>query len=164
MILQEETIETRDDVLRQSFAQAAVDATAAGGPNRDAWRWDSVHQNRLLHNPPGQRGVSVIEGLFNQGLFPTYATDGALKNMRWNTTAGFGTAGAVVSQRFIVDFADFSNSVSIIPTGQSRHPFSPDYDDQIMSWTQNAYHPMRWTRADVEGATHTRLVLTPAGD
>ncbi len=157
-------VETRDDILQRSFERAATAAVETGGEDRDAWRWDSVHLNTVIHNPLGQSGVAFIEDMFNRGPFPTYGTDGALKNMRWNAADSFETAGAVISQRFIVDFADFSNSVSIIPTGQSGHPFSPHYDDQLESWTQNGYHPMRWTREDVESAPHSVLVLEPAND
>jgi penicillin amidase len=157
-------VETRDDILQRSFVRAAAAAVETGGDDRTAWRWDSVHTNTVIHNPLGQSGVTLIEDLFNRGPFPTYGTDGSLKNMRWDAADGFGVAGSVVSQRFIVDFADFSNSVSIIPTGQSGHPFSPHYDDQITNWLKNTYHPMRWTRDDVESAPHSLLTLEPGGN
>jgi penicillin G amidase len=125
------TVETRDDILQRSFEGAAAAAIEMGGEDRAAWRWDNVHTNTVIHNPLGQSGTTLIENMFNRGPFRTYGTDGSLKNMRWDAADGLGVSGSVVSQRFIVDFSDFSNSVSIIPTGQSGHPFSAYYDDQI---------------------------------
>ena len=45
--------------------------------------------------------------------------------------------------------------------GQSGHPFSGHYDDQIDLWLNGQYLPMRSSRAAVEEAAVDHLVLQP---
>jgi len=46
-------------------------------------------------------------------------------------------------------------------TGQSGHPFHRHYDDMIDPWRNIEYHPMLWTRGQVEAAVVDYLILTP---
>jgi len=156
-------VEGRDDILRASFEAGVGAAESAGGRDPEAWRWDEVHEVAVTHNPLGVSGVGVIESMFNRGPYPVGGTDGSLNNMRWNVADGsFDTDGAIVSMRSIVDFSDFDNSLSVIPTGQSGHPYSPHYDDKLPLWVRGDYVPMHWTREAVEAGEHSTLVLTPA--
>jgi len=65
------------------------------------------------------------------------------------------------SMRMIVDLADFTRSATIHTTGQSGHPYSSHYGDMIDLWRNIEYHPMLWTRQQVEDAAVSRLVLNP---
>ena len=65
------------------------------------------------------------------------------------------------SMRMIIDLSDLTQSVTIHTTGQSGHPYSPHYDDMIDLWRNIEYHPMLWTRSQVEAAAVDRLVLIP---
>ena len=57
--------------------------------------------------------------------------------------------------------SDFDASQTVIPTGQSGHPFNPHYDDQIELWLNGQYHPMRFSREAVEAAAVDHLILQP---
>jgi penicillin amidase len=59
----------------------------------------------------------------------------------------------------IVDLGDVRNSVSLLTPGQSGQPGSPHYDDQIAAWSTGEYHPMLFTREDVEREFQHRLRL-----
>jgi penicillin amidase len=61
----------------------------------------------------------------------------------------------------IVDLGDLTQSIAIDTTGQSGHPYSQHYDDMIDLWRNMEYHPMLWTREQVESATINRLILNP---
>ncbi len=63
--------------------------------------------------------------------------------------------------RMIVDLSDFDASRWIIPTGQSGHPYHPNYDDQIELWLNGDYLPMLSSRAAVEAAAVDHLILQP---
>ena len=65
------------------------------------------------------------------------------------------------SMRMIVDLGDFTSSISMHTTGQSGHPYSEHYDDMIDRWRNIEYHPMLWTRDQVESGAVNRLVLHP---
>jgi len=47
----------------------------------------------------------------------------------------------------------------IAPPGVSGHLGSPHYDDLIQPWLAGDYHPMLWTRQQVEQEIESRLVL-----
>lgn len=51
------------------------------------------------------------------------------------------------------------NSVSLLTPGQSGHPGSPHYDDQVDDWFTGTYHPMLYAREDVEREARHRLQL-----
>jgi penicillin amidase len=99
--------------------------------------------------------------IFNRGPYPTGGN--------WNTVnsgayypdkpyaIGLGPAYRVIS-----DTADWDNSRSIIPTGQSGHPFSPYYDNQIEPWLAVTHHPLPFTQAAIERAAVHILLLNPA--
>jgi penicillin amidase len=50
---------------------------------------------------------------------------------------------------------------TVTPLGQSGHPMSPHFADQMTMWLEGAYHAMPWARPEVEKAAHFRLVLRP---
>jgi penicillin amidase len=56
-----------------------------------------------------------------------------------NPGSGGGTVGGGASFRMIVDFGDVTQSVGVYPGGQSEHPASPQYDDQIPLWATGRY-------------------------
>jgi penicillin amidase len=63
--------------------------------------------------------------------------------------------------RMIVDMGDLANSLAIHTTGQSGHAYPPHYIDMAPLWSTLQYHPMRWTRAQVEAAAEGVLELIP---
>ena len=67
----------------------------------------------------------------------------------------------LTSMRMIIDLADLTGSVAINTTGQSGHAYSEHYDDMIDLWRKVEYHPMLWTRQQVDEAAVNRLILTP---
>jgi penicillin amidase len=68
---------------------------------------------------------------------------------------------SIPSERVIVDLANFDASVWINTTGQSGHPVSPNYRDQIEKWRNIQYDPMPYTRAAVEKRAVNTLKLEP---
>jgi penicillin amidase len=52
-------------------------------------------------------------------------------------------------------------SVIAHPPGQSGQLGSPHYDDLIEPWLKGEYHPMLWTREQVEREAEGRLQLEP---
>jgi penicillin amidase len=62
------------------------------------------------------------------------------------------------SERQIVDLADVDASLSIIPTGQSGQPLSPNWGDQTQLWANDEYKPMALARQRI-GKLEGKLVL-----
>ncbi len=63
--------------------------------------------------------------------------------------------------RMIVDFGNLDNSLTMHTTGQSGHAYEPHYIDMADPWRNIEYHPMRWSRAQVEAGAEGILRLVP---
>lgn len=157
--------ETRDDILKMALGEAISQAQSLLGADRDAWEWGNIHGAVFVSNPLGLSGIDPIENIVNRGPQPVGGGSEIVNATGWSTEAGLEgnfNLGSLPSMRMIVDFSDFDASQSIITTGQSGHPFSPHYDDQIGQWANIQYHPMLYTREAVEASLGSRLVLQPA--
>ena len=162
-----DTVETRDVIMARAFADAVAFVQEQLGTNRDEWKWGDLHAATFVSNPLGLSGISVIEDIVNRGPIAVgggneivnatgYSIPRALDTGEFNVTGH-------PSMRTVLDLSNWDDSRSIIPTGQSGHPFSPHYGDQIESWASIEYHAMPFSRDAVAAAATDRLVLTPAG-
>ncbi len=50
---------------------------------------------------------------------------------------------------------------TVTTSGQSGHPLSDHYDNQIAMFREGVYHPVPWTREAVEEETVYRTTLEP---
>ncbi len=64
--------------------------------------------------------------------------------------------------RLVMDLGDLSNCQAVFPIGQSGQLGSPHYDDLLEPWSKGKYHPMLWTRDQVQQHAEASLILTPA--
>jgi len=67
----------------------------------------------------------------------------------------------VSSYRQVIDLAALDASRFIIPMGQSGHVWSEQYASMLDAWAKVEYVPMRFSRAAVDDATRSKLVLEP---
>jgi penicillin amidase len=79
----------------------------------------------------------------------------------WYASTGNFNIRLIPSMRMIVDLANLDNSVSINSSGQSGHPGNPWYSDQAVPWSKVKYHPMLWSRQQVDAGAAHKLVLGP---
>ncbi len=154
-------VETRDEILTRSFKEGYAAAVAAMGPDRSLWKWGTLHTTTFVSNPLGASGIGPIESLVNRGPFPAGGTTDAPNANRWTVDNGNFAVDSCPSMRMIIDMSDISKSVCMNLTGQSGNPASPWYGDMIKSWLNVTYHPMLWTRDQVNAAAAHKLLLTP---
>jgi penicillin amidase len=154
-------VETRDEILTRSFKEGYTAAVAAMGPDRSLWKWGTLHTTTFVSNPLGASGIGPIESLVNRGPFPAGGTTDAPNANRWTVDKGNFAVTSCPSMRMIIDMSDISKSVCMNLTGQSGNPASPWYGDMIKSWLNITYHPMLWTRDQVNAAAAHKLLLTP---
>jgi penicillin amidase len=153
-------VEDRDAIVSRSLADAVGWLRANYGGKPAAWQWGQLHTKTFVHNPLGQSGIGIIESLFNSDTIPARG-DGFTVN-----AAGFSfgdpfAMGGGVSQRYIADLSDWSNSVIIHTTGQSGHLFHPHREDFITLWQNVEYHPMISSRDAAVDHSEGALTLTP---
>jgi penicillin amidase len=154
-------METRDDLLARSFKEGYAATIAALGPDRSLWKWGTLHTATFVSNPLGASGVAPLESLVNKGPYPAGGNTDAVNACRWTVDKGDFQVRTMPSMRMIIDWSDVGKSVSMNATGQSGNPASKWYGDMIDSWLNIKYHPMLWTRDQVNGAASHKLVLTP---
>jgi penicillin amidase len=153
--------ETRDEVLSRSFREGYASAVVDLGKNRSKWKWGSLHKATFVSNPLGASGIGPIESLVNQGPVPSGGSGECVNSMMWYAGNGNFSIRLIPSMRMIVDMGDLSNGVSMNSTGQSGHPGNPLYGNMIVPWSKVQYHPMLWTRQQVDSGAAHKLNLNP---
>lgn len=153
-------IETRDDIVRRSLADAVAWLSERYGKDANKWTWGRIHTVSFVHQPLGQSGISLLERLFNSRTIPArggrVSVNVAAFRLAQPFKVTFGT-----SQRMIVDLSDWDNSLAINTTGQSGHLFHFHREDLISMWQNVEYHPMFFAREAVEANAEAVLMLAP---
>ncbi|PWL38740.1 penicillin acylase family protein [Flagellimonas aquimarina] len=151
-------IETRDDIVLKSFADAWHSIINDFGEDSSQWTWDRVHTLEHEH-PIGQ--VPSLRKFFNVGPFPVTGTKEVINNMAFPyDSTGFYRVNSGPSTRRIIDFSDVENSISILPTGQSGNPFSKHYKDQAELFVNGEFRKMMMNRAEIESSAESVLIFT----
>ena len=152
--------ETAEEMMLQSMTDAINWLEENVGGSMDDWTWGKIHTITFADGVLGASGVAPVEAIFNRG---PYALDGGSDLV--NATSWQRSDPAIVvshpSMRMIVDMSDFEANQSVIPTGQSGHPYHLHYDDQMPLWLNGQYHTMLWSRDVVEAAAVDTLILQP---
>ena len=137
-------LESARDAIQLAFEETIKTLTERAGADIKNWTWGNLNPEVFDH---ALGAIPVVGNLLNR----TSPTSGGRFTVNRDST----------SYRLIADLSDWSNSMSGITTGQSGHPFSKYYDNQLEDWRFVTPHPMLWERDDVlANAAHT-LVLKP---
>ena len=150
------------DLLAAALDRAA-ELAAADAPH--ARRTDSRSLPRRIGNRLRlQHPLGIVPGvsrITNRGPFdvpgdPDTVWQSAPFNNPMNDHAMVGP-----SHRHVVDLADVDRSVAVLCGGQSGHPASPHYADQIELWRRGAVRPAPFTRPALERITRFRQTFVP---
>lgn len=146
-------IETRDEILVSAFRAAVGALNEQLGPDVATWTWDRVHVIPYIH-PLGL--VPGLGWLFNLGPVPSSGADNAVNNLE---TVGLNDYRVVAgpSTRRLIDFGDPEHSLTVLPTGNSGHPLSPHYGDQVPLYVSGNYREVRYTADQI--AAHREHLL-----
>lgn len=151
-------IETRTEILNNSFHEAITALEKQLGNDVNSWTWNRVHTLEHPH-PLGQ--VAALRKIFNVGPFEVPGSIEVINNLMFDfTDTGIYNVNAGPSTRRIIDFSDIDNSMSILPTGQSGNPFSKHYNDQAEMYATGKFRKMKMNKAEII-RTSTKLILFP---
>jgi len=142
--------ETRNDLIRSSFASAVASLVEEFGNNPDHWTWGRFNKLRV-GSLAGQEELARDGGPVVGTIFTV------------NPGGDLGPVGSGASWRQIVDLAQPSRSVGVYPGGQSESPASPHYDDQMKLWARGEYLPLNMVGRDElpKSARVTAQVFVP---
>jgi penicillin amidase len=153
-------VEDRDQIFSQAFGAAVAELEEKLGRDPEGWTWGDLHTLSLINGTLGESGIAPIESLFNRGPFRSSGGSGLVNNTGWDAAETYGV-GLVPSMRMIVDLSDLANSLMVHTSGQSGHAYHRHYADMTDLWRNIQYHPMLWTREQVEAAAEGHLRLIP---
>jgi penicillin amidase len=149
---------TRDEVLYAALSQAIKLIRSELGDNARRWNWGRVHQVRYVH-PLGS--VRLFRSLFNRGPFPVGGDATTPNQTSYAPQLPLGLVQVTASYRQIYDVGVWDAAKCVTTSGQSGHPMSPHYADQITMWREGVYHVMPWSREAVRTAARNRIELLP---
>jgi len=153
--------EKRDDVVKLALRQAIDFLKDSFGPSFENWKWGKIH---TLTFPHILGSVPALKSLFNRGPFPI----GGDADTIWNTQSTRHNLAQEILVgppfRMIVDLGNLAASMSQLVPGQSGHPASPHYADNIQAWLNGDYHPTLFRFSDVKDHAEARLTLLPPAE
>jgi len=147
-ILTKDKIENIDDIALLTFNQTIDSLKSKIGNNVDSWEYQKLHTLTLAH-PLAK--VKILDFVFNlnRGPFAVGGSNHTVSPYSYPYNKPFAaTAGA--SERHIFSLENWSNSKTIIPTGESGIPVSKFYCDQTDRFIKNQYHDEFFSISDIK--------------
>ncbi|MBK8981680.1 MAG: penicillin acylase family protein [Ignavibacteria bacterium] len=150
-------------IIRRSFYEAVSALISKYGNNPEGWKWDLMHDVYMRH-PLGI--VPEFSSMLNIGPFSIggngttvnnleYSFSKALTDQRFESYLG-------PSMRMIANMISIKNYLSILPTGQSGQPISPNYGDQARLWLNGDYKKVTTDFAELKKENLKMLSFEPA--
>jgi penicillin amidase len=146
----------REAVLTRSLKQAISWLRDRLGPDANNWAWGKIHRAFLAHAMGRQ---APFDRVFNLGPWPIGGDTDTPCQTAFFPGDPYDNRAWAPSFRQIVDMADLSRSLVVLPPGQSGQLGSPHYDDLADLWIRGEYQPMLWTRQQVEREAEGKLIL-----
>jgi penicillin G amidase len=151
-----------EKALKQALEEAVEILKEFCGSDPAGWSWGALHVVDLRH-PLGI--VRALRGVLNRGPYQIGGDANTVRLAAFRSGGSerpsFGPVTTGPNYRFVVDTSDWRRAWSVVPPGQSGHPASTNYDDQIGLWLNVRYRPMVFGRETAELAAQHRLVLGP---
>ena len=150
--------ESFPDILLKSFKETVDSLTALYGPEISSWKWGNRHQLTLAH--PLSK-VAILDRLLklNRGPFRVGGSFHTISPYSYpNDQTLLCNHGS--SHRHIFDLSNWDNSLTVIPTGNSGIPASPNYCDQTPLYIEGKYHIDPFSRQAVEANAVYRMKFT----
>jgi penicillin amidase len=147
-----------EKVLITSIKQAIAWLRSNLGPEVEDWRWGRIHRAIFPHALGVQK---PLDRVFNRGPFPIGGDTDTPCQTAMHPHDPYDNKAWAPSFRQIIDLGNLAQSEAIIPPGQSGHLGSPHYDDFAVPWLKGEYHPLLWTRQQIESHLEGKLTLEP---
>lgn len=146
----------RQQVITRSLEQAVEWLRAELGEEVEGWQWGNLHRAIFPHALGLQK---PLDRIFNRGPLPIGGDTDTPCQTAMNPGDPYDNKSWSPTFRMIAEPADWSRSLVCVPPGQSGQLGSLHYDDNISQWVKGDYHPMLWTRAEVDGSLAAKLAL-----
>jgi penicillin amidase len=147
--------ETRTDAFRMGLDEAITSLQQQLGDDVSKWRWGKVHVLTHIH-PIGRK--EPFDKIFNVGPFEIGGTNEVIDKEAFNyNVSGTYTVKSGPALRFLIDMANPTTKLTILPTGQSGNFMSPHYDDQAKMFVTGKYRTLVTDAAKVKNGSVLEL-------
>lgn len=146
----------REAALVRAFRETLHELTERCGPDPGSWTWGRLHRIQLRHVLSGRGELGV---LLDRGGVPVKGDGVTVCNTGYdpNYLAPMGA-----NYRLIADLGSNPPGLwAVDAQGQSGHPGSSHYGDQLTEWLEARYHYLSMDRREVARATVSTLALDP---
>lgn len=143
-------------VVRESLREAWLRLSYRLGPNRERWTWGRLHRIRF-------RAFGGLDGLLGDVSVAPHPYPGTAHTVRvgpYDPLAPFAVSMASTA-RMAFDAGSLGQSLAIVAPGESEHPGSPYFDDQLEPWLEGRTGLLVTGSLLVEETAVARLVLEP---
>ncbi|MDE0139865.1 MAG: penicillin acylase family protein [Caldilineaceae bacterium] len=151
---------TREELIETALQLSVHRLRREVNPTPRKWAWGRMHQIRYSHT---LGSAPILGWLFNRGPYPIGGDGTTLNQTGFFSELPPGLVQVQAAYRQIFDMGNWDAAQSVTASGQSGHPVSRNYADQIPMWLEGAYHKMPWSRAAVEKTANRRLILKGGG-
>ena len=152
-----EKIETSEDIIRKSLADAVLYLEEKFGEKPALWQWGKLHQLTFKHNFDGQS--SLLDNVINVGPFKMGGNGTTVFNTEFSFTEPYKVALGP-SMRFVYDLSG-NEFFAVLPTGQSGHILSGHYKDMTKLWLEGKMVKINSDEEEVKSAGFPRLTFSP---
>jgi len=148
--------ETLNDIVNKSFHDAHVFLSENYSNSKDL-TWGQVHQVTYRHRLDGDPLVKRLIN-FSVGPYPMAGSGMTPRAASYSVSKPFSVrAGS--SMRRVIDFSNFDNGFSILPTGQSGLFRSKHYDDQTEMYNAGEFKPFKFSYDAIEKTKSSKLIF-----
>ncbi|HRN50627.1 MAG TPA: penicillin acylase family protein [Anaerolineales bacterium] len=151
-------VETRDDILKRSFADGVAEVEDKLGKDESQWAWGDLHTITYEHDV--MSNFPLIDKLFNPGPYRLSGGNSIVNATGWGGSEDYNTS-TLPSKRTIFDLGNWQNALQITTVGQSGHANHPNYNDLAPLWANIEFIPLYWDREAIEAAAAGHLILKP---
>ncbi|MAG36688.1 MAG: hypothetical protein CL878_10675, partial [Dehalococcoidia bacterium] len=145
--------------LNRGLSAAVAELRQRAGEHPHRWRLAAVHRVTFSHALGTQ---PVIGRLFNRGPLPVPGDNDTVFASLPDPASPYDQAAAIPSYRLLADFTPGGETTALIAGGQSGHPLSRDYANQLGAWRRvDPGHLLLMERPAIERGAHATLRLLP---
>jgi penicillin amidase len=125
-------------IALRAFRRAVALLAARHGQQPDRWRWGKERTVTFAH--PLATRLGPLRSLLNLGPYPVGGSTITLNNQGFSQLNPFQVS-VTASWRQVVDLGQPEEGLDICAPGQSGHPLSNHYADQVAGWLKGEYQP-----------------------
>jgi penicillin amidase len=150
-------VETLDDILAKSFTDCIKAISDSCGSDPGKWTWGSMHTLTIEH--PMSK-VKILDRIFGLNS-ATYSVGGSNHTVCPYTYKIPFKSDDGASERHIFNTADWDESLTVIPTGESGVPASEFYLSQTKTYIEGKFYKDAFSDNAVKAAAKYTLVFKP---